>query len=212
MTAHKGCTCNAQVTRERRAESEGGMPDDRRPTKLPKSGKLGTGTRAIRRPVTHAGRAPVDPAPVHGEKLKHHWTKETEDECIALAKRGADIDEIAVIIDLRPGQVRFFYGKVIDRELALLNLEVEEAMYRNANGVKLPDTHVSVSVPKGSRTPIITKVPLLKHYPPNQAAATFILKNRRAVAWKDEPAVIVSRDDAAAAIRARVKEMKEAGG
>lgn len=147
-----------------------------------------------------------------GEKLRRDWSKEIEDECIALAKRGADIDEIAVIVDLRPGQVRLCYGKVIDRELALLNLEVEEAMYRNANGVKLPDTHVSVLLPKGSRTPLITKVAMLKHYPPNVAAGQFILKNRRAAAWKDEPAVVVSRDDAAAAIRARVKEMKEAGG
>lgn len=170
------------------------------------------GTPRVMKVMTrHAGRAPVDPAPVHGEKLKHHWTKETEDECIALAKRGADTDEIAVILDIRPGQVRLFYGKAIDRELALLNLEVEEAMYRNANGVRLPDTHVSVHVPQGGR-PIVTKVPMTKHYPPNVAAGQFILKNRRAAAWKDEPAPVVSRDDAAAAIRARVKEMKEAGG
>lgn len=168
--------------------------------------------QVMRKPTKHAGRSPVDPNPVHGEKLKHRWTKETEDECIALAKRGADVDEIAVIIDARPGQVRLFYGKVIDRELALLNLAVEEAMYRNANGVKLPDTHVAVNLPRGSRQPVITKVALIKHYPPNVAAGQFILKNRRAAAWKDEPTVLISRDDAAAAIRARVKEMKEAGG
>lgn len=186
------------------------MPD--RPTKLPKSGKLTTGTRAIRRPKTYAGRAPVDPSPVHGEKLKHHWTKETEDECIALAKRGADIDEIAVIIDARPGQVRLFYGKAIDRELALLNLAVEEAMYRNAEGVRVPDTHVAVNLPRGSRRPVITRVALVKHYPPNVAAGQFILKNRRPGAWKDEPVVLLNPDDATALIRERLRQIDKVGG
>jgi hypothetical protein len=157
-------------------------------------------------PTRYAGRDSET-----GEKIEHRWNAKVERECIKFARRGADSNEIAVLLDLRPGSVRYWYGKVIDRELALKNLAVEEAMYENAQGYKHPDTHISVNVPKGG-TAIVTSVPIVKHYPPNVVSGQFILKNRSAASWKDDQAVRVPPDEGAAAIRAMLRQMTEVGG
>lgn len=138
---------------------------------------------------------------------------------LGYAKRGATIEEIAVILDLRPGTVNRDYGPMINRELALHTLEVEEATLLSAKGrFTHPDVHVSVTLPRDSTTPIVTKVPLTKHYPPNVAAQQFWLKNRQPAhrvpgAWEDHvEAAPVNPDDGAAQIRERLRDMARAGG
>lgn len=138
---------------------------------------------------------------------------------MSLAKRGATVEEIAVIMNIRPGHVRMHYGAMVDRELALHTLEVEEAMLLTAKGrFTHPDTHVSVNLPEGSRKPIVTKVHLTKHYPPNIAAQQFWTKNRQPGhrtpgPWEDQSeSTAPPPDEGAAAIRARLKDMDKAGG
>ncbi len=155
-----------------------------------------------------------------GNFKSHTPTDATRAEVLGYAKRGATIEEIAVILDLRPGTVNRDYGPMINRELALHTLEVEEATLLSAKGrFSHPDTHVAVSLPHGSRTPIVTKVPLVKHYPPNVAAQQFWLKNRQPAhrapgAWEDhsDSSKTTDPDEGAAMIRERLRDMRRAGG
>ncbi len=66
--------------------------------------------------------------------------------------------------------------------------EVAGALFKRAVGMTLPDTHIHVS-----KDGDVTKVPLLKHLPPDPGSARFILANRRAVkervegnAWREK--------------------------
>jgi hypothetical protein len=160
----------------------------------------------VRRSTRFAGRDPIT-----GEKIEHKYDVEVEKKCIELAKQGADSDEIAVILNLRPGSVRYWYGIKIERELALKNLEVEKALYENAVGFAHPDTIVSIQIPHGHTEPIVTKVPVTKRYPPNVHAAQFLLKNRGRGKWVDDPSGSLNPDDSAKLIRERLRQMEEAG-
>lgn len=157
--------------------------------------------------AAQSGRRP------NGMVKLHEYSKATETEAVALAKRGATIEEIAVILDLRPGQVREHYGAKVNRELALITLRVEEAVIKSASGeFTHPDVHISMY--EGD----VIKTKLVRHYPPNPAHSAFWLKNRQPAhkepgAWQDEPAeTLPSPDDATALIRARLKQIDEAGG
>lgn len=56
---------------------------------------------------------------------------------------------------------------------------VEKSLYQRATGYSHPDVHVSQYEGKAVITPII------KHYPPDTAAAFIWLKNRRPLKWRD---------------------------
>lgn len=159
--------------------------------------------RVTRVSTKHAGKDPVT-----GQNIPHVYSKITERECVRLAKLGGTVDEIAVILNLRPGQVRQHYGAKVDRELALHTLEVETAMLLAAKGrFTHPDTHVS------NYEGYITLTRLMRHYPPNQAAAQFWLKHRSPVSWP-ESAEGGSKDpdEVAAAVRERLRAMAGQGG
>lgn len=155
-----------------------------------------------------------------GQSIPHVPTDASRAEVLALAKRGATVEEIAVIMNIRPGHVRMHYGAMVDRELALHTLEVEEAMLLTAKGrFTHPDTHIAVVATGRNKDDIkVVKTPLIKHYPPNVAAQQFWTKNRQPGhrtpgPWEDQSeSTAPPPDEGAAAIRARLKDMDKAGG
>lgn len=158
--------------------------------------------KALRVSAVHAGRDPVT-----GKIIHRKYNAVTAAEALKLAKRGATDKEIAVILNLRPGQVRQHYGAMIDRELALINLSVEEAIVANARGYSHPDTYINVY--QGD----VTKVPTTRHYPPNQGAANFWLRNRDPKAWRDsEGAGVADPDEIARLAREKLKAIDGVGG
>lgn len=152
--------------------------------------------------TTFAGRD------AEGRNIHHKYSRAVERECVRLAKLGGTVDEIAVILNLRPGQVREHYGTKVDRELALHTLEVEAAMLLAAKGTFThPDTHVS------NYEGDITLTKLTRHYPPNQAAAQFWLKHRSPASWPESvEGGARDPDEVAAAVRARLRAMAQQGG
>lgn len=156
-------------------------------------------------PTKHAGRDPVT-----SEDVYHRYSKKTMDECVALAKRGADVRDIAVILDLRPGHVRMWYGAAIDRELALLNVSTIEATLHAAKGYSHPDMHIAYDQDRGR----FRTLKIVKRYPPNVNAAAFFLKNRQPEDWNKDgsDAAKAPPDELAALVRARLKLIQEQGG
>lgn len=59
--------------------------------------------------------------------------------------------------------------------------EVAVSLYKRACGYSHPDVHVS------NYQGEITVTPLVKHYPPDTAAAIIWLKNRQPEKWRDRP-------------------------
>ena len=57
--------------------------------------------------------------------------------------------------------------------------KVAESLYARATGYSHPDTHIAVSNGEVIQTPIT------KHYPPDNTAAIFWLKNRQSGKWRD---------------------------
>lgn len=57
---------------------------------------------------------------------------------------------------------------------------VERSLYQRAVGYSHPDTHISNF--QGQ----ITVTPIVKHYPPDTAAAFIWLKNRKRLEWRDK--------------------------
>lgn len=155
-------------------------------------------------PTTHAGRDPLT-----GKDVYHPYSRKTMDECVALAKQGADVRDIAVILDLRPGHVRMWYGSAIDRELALLNVDTIRATYHAAKGFSHNDTHIAYDQDRGK----FRTLKIVRHYPPNVNAASFLLKNRQPESWNKEAGdLIIPPDEAATAVRERLKAMAAHGG
>lgn len=60
---------------------------------------------------------------------------------------------------------------------------VEKSLFQRATGYSHPDVHVSTY--EGG----VTITPIIKHYPPDTAAAFIWLKNRRPKAWRDRQEV-----------------------
>lgn len=183
-------------------------------TKQKRKRSIGHPVRSLKRLRTMM--AGVNPDTGHAKS--HTPTDASRAEALRLAKMGATVEEVAVIMDIRPGHVRRDYGPMIDRELALHTLEIEEAVAKAAKGVFThPDVHISV-VGTGRGEARIVKTMLTKHYPPSAAHAQFWLKNRQPAhrvpgAWEDHSeSKPVGPDEGAALIRERLKEMQRTGG
>lgn len=156
----------------------------------------------------NAGRDPIT-----GQNIPYTPTEESTRKIRKLARRGATCEEIAVIMNLRPGQVRMHHGAMIDRALALITLKIEEAIQASARGTySHPDVHIAY--PNGKRA--ITH--LRKFYPPSAAAQRFWTLNRQPGhrtpgPWQDDVVDgAAPPDDTAAAIRDRLAAMEKVDG
>lgn len=58
--------------------------------------------------------------------------------------------------------------------------DVAEKLYRRASGYSHPEVHVS------NYQGAIILTPLIKHYPPDTAAASLWLRNRQSARWRDK--------------------------
>ena len=72
------------------------------------------------------------------------------------------------------------FRKAVKAGKAEADGKVASSLFARANGSVVPDTHIHVS--KEGR---VTKVPTLKHYPPDPTSMIFWLKNRQPDYWKD---------------------------
>ncbi len=70
--------------------------------------------------------------------------------------------------------------KSINKGKAFPNEQVKRALFERAIGYEHPDTHIS------NYQGDITKTEMIKHYPPDTAAAFIWLKNRDSDNWRDK--------------------------
>ena len=69
---------------------------------------------------------------------------------------------------------------------------VERSLYQRAVGYSHPDVHVS------NFQGAVTLTPIVKHYPPDVAAAFIWLKNRRPELWRDKQEIDLKADESLA--------------
>lgn len=69
---------------------------------------------------------------------------------------------------------------------------VERSLYQRAVGYSHPDVHVS------NYQGEVTLTPIVKHYPPDVAAAFIWLKNRRPELWRDKQEIDLKADESLA--------------
>jgi hypothetical protein len=108
-----------------------------------------------------------------------------------LAKEGKTDAEIAKIVGICPRTLYYWKGSHADFLHALKEAQgqadalVEASLYRRATGYYHPED--KIFLPRGSSKPTVVRV--MKHYPPDTAAAIFWLKNRNPVRWQDRRVV-----------------------
>jgi hypothetical protein len=97
---------------------------------------------------------------------------------------GATLAEIATLLEISFPTLLVWRDKHPEFRAALLegkeiaDARVAKSLYRRAIGYSHPDTHVCVIDGQVIQTPIV------KHYPPDTAAAFIWLQNRRRGDWK----------------------------
>lgn len=106
--------------------------------------------------------------------------------------REATDEELAECFDVAVSTIYLWkrvnpeFSEAIKPAKASVDDRVEEALAARALGYSHPDSHVSV-IDKG-----VVITPLIKHYPPDTAAAFIWLKNRRPEKWRDKSEVNVT--------------------
>ncbi|AEJ01250.1 hypothetical protein Nit79A3_1418 [Nitrosomonas sp. Is79A3] len=99
---------------------------------------------------------------------------------------GAIDDELAEFFEVDVSTIKRWkknhagFRAAIKKGKIAADSKVAERLYERAMGYSHPETHVSNY--KGE----ITKTELIKHYPPDTAAAFILLKNRHPDKWKDK--------------------------
>lgn len=84
-----------------------------------------------RQPVGDAGRDPLT-----GEVVPHTRDEKTAGQVEAMAALGFTAEEIAVTLDLRPGQVRHYYKRELEAAPVKANMQVAKAFYEVAKSGK----------------------------------------------------------------------------
>ncbi len=77
-----------------------------------------------RQPVGDAGRDPLT-----GENVPHTRNDKTAGQVEAMAALGFTVEEIAVALDLRPGQVRQHYVRELESAPVKANMQVAKAFF-----------------------------------------------------------------------------------
>lgn len=84
-----------------------------------------------RLPTTDAGRDPLT-----GEIVPHERSDKVAGQVEAMAALGFTVEEIAVALDLRPGQVRQHYARELDAAPVKANMQVAKAFFDVAKSGK----------------------------------------------------------------------------
>lgn len=82
----------------------------------------------------------------------------------------------------------------------LADAEVASKLFHRATGYSHADVDIRVIDSK------IVVTELVKHYPPDTAAAIFWLKNRQPAKWRDKPADDVQDDDMPVSVKVTVQD------
>lgn len=95
-------------------------------------------------------------------------------------KQIADILQVSesTIADWKEKHVEFSTALFEGRDLA--DAQVASRIYNRACGYAHRDVHIT------SYEGVVTKTPIIKHYPPDTQAAIFWLKNRQKDKWRDK--------------------------
>ncbi len=84
-----------------------------------------------RQPVGDAGRDPLT-----GKIEPHERTEKVAGQVEAMAALGFTVEEIAVALDLRPGQLRMHYARELDSAPVKANMQVAKAFFDVAKSGK----------------------------------------------------------------------------
>ena len=99
---------------------------------------------------------------------------------------GATTNDLAELFDVNPDTIADWkkksrpFSEAITKGKAEMDAEVEKSLFKRAMGYQHPDTHVSVCEGR------VIQTPLVKHYPPDTAAASLWLRNRQPAKWRDK--------------------------
>lgn len=132
-------------------------------------------------------KSPVKKAPVKNKggrpvKYKTEYVKQVEKLCIL----GATNEEIADFFEVHVDTIHDWrkryptFSDAIKRGKLIADAEVGDKLFKRATGYEHPDLDIRVIKNK------IVKTRLIKHYPPDTAAAIFWLKNRRPKEWREK--------------------------
>lgn len=84
-----------------------------------------------RPPTTDAGRDPLT-----GDVVPHERSDKVAGQVEAMAALGFSVEEIAVALDLRPGQIRHYYGRELEAAPVKANMQVAKAFFDVAKSGK----------------------------------------------------------------------------
>jgi hypothetical protein len=84
-----------------------------------------------RQPTTDAGRDPLT-----GEIVPHERSEKVAGQVEAMAALGFTVEEVAVALDLRPGQVRMHYAHELEAAPVKANMQVAKAFFDVAKSGK----------------------------------------------------------------------------
>ena len=116
------------------------------------------------------------------------YKSEYDEIAYKLAMLGLIDTEIAEFFEVAESTINLWklnhpsFSESLNRGKTLANAETAVSLYKRANGYEHDDVHITNYLGK------ITKTKVIKHYPPDTAAAIFFLKNRtmrQRNAWKD---------------------------
>jgi len=139
----------------------------------------------------HPGGRPTKYRKSHGAKV----------ESAAESHAPLTDEDIADLFGVSEQTVKNWYKQYpeflasVKRAKAVSDDKVERSLFERATGYSVPDVHITG---KG------TKIPIIKHYPPDVVACIFWLKNRRGEQWRDKQELTVdarSLADIAAVMR-----------
>lgn len=130
-----------------------------------------------------APESPVEPRPVGRPS---GYRTEFVSQAAQLCFNGATLYEVAEFFGVCRNTVRswanqhpeFLTAIKVGKDAA--DDRVEASLWERSVGYSHPDVHIS------SYEGVVTVTPIVKHYPPETAAGTMWMKNRRPGEWKDK--------------------------
>lgn len=117
---------------------------------------------------------PTDFKPEYVEQVKKFCLLGADDKDLA---RMFEVDE-RTINRWKDDHPDFCQSMREGKEIA--DAEIAQALYHRAKGYSHPEVHIS------NYQGMITETPLVKHYPPDTAAASLWMRNRQSGKWRDK--------------------------
>lgn len=137
---------------------------------------------------------PLEESPDKGgrpTKYETRFNKQAQKLCLLgyTDKELADFFEVNedTIYEWKIKHKRFSDSIKKGKELA--DIKVADSLYKRANGYSHPDTDIKVIDGK------VVQTKMIKHYPPDTAAAIFWLKNRQKRKWRDKVETGITDND-----------------